>query len=502
LARKRKLETEPDKPTRGHGQPQRAQTPEGRLLAAVFEHTTAGLAWFDRDFRFLRTNPAYDRATGRKGEELLGRSLPDVFPSEELQAAFEWVRDTGEANLFREFPYWFEDQPDRGVTYWDWTLTPVKDDQGQVESLVASISEVTHYVRAREAIAAAERQREQQRRLLEAIVENTRSQLAYLDRGFNFVQVNSAYAQGSGHAREELIGRNHFDLFPNAENQATFERVRDTGEAVEYREKPFEYADQPERGVTYWDWTLAPIRDEQGAVQGLVLSLTDMTAQVRAREQLLEAERARTRLAETLADEISHRMKNNLAIVAGLLLMQIADEPQDSRLAAVIREAVARLRAFAVVHEVMYSTHLECVELLSAVRSVAAISRELHYERHLEMAVRGDEVSYPARSATNICVVANELITNGIKHGRADASGSLKVRVRLALEDGALRLSVWNSGNPVPAGFDPAAQKTMGLRVVQTVVVDQHGGSFALTPQRGGTLAEIVVADQALREQR
>ncbi len=118
-----------------------------------------------------------------------------------------------------------------------------------------------------------------------AMIDHSQVCLAYLDPQFNFLEVNSAYAMGSGYSREELIGRNHFDLFPHDENQAIFEQARDTGQPVEYRAKPFEFADQPERGVTYWDWTLTPVQDSEGIVQGLVLSLQDVSARVQAQQE-------------------------------------------------------------------------------------------------------------------------------------------------------------------------------------------------------------------------
>lgn len=120
---------------------------------------------------------------------------------------------------------------------------------------------------------------------LTAVFDHTTAQLAIFDRDFNFVNLNSAYAAASGHNREGIIGRNHFDLFPDPENQAIFERVRDTGEPYEAVEKPFQFADQPWRGVTYWNWTLAPIRDEAGKVQRLLLSLLDVTPEVQARKR-------------------------------------------------------------------------------------------------------------------------------------------------------------------------------------------------------------------------
>jgi PAS domain S-box-containing protein len=154
-------------------------------------------------------------------------------------------------------------------------------------------------------LAAAEQQRrraekladalQEERDILEVIMESTEAQLAYLDAQFNFLRVNSAYAQGSGHTKEQLIGHNHFELFPHAENQAIFEQVRDTGEAVAFRAKPFVYSGQPERGITYWDWTLIPIRGQTGKTRALVLSLMDVTEWERSAEEL---EHHRERLQE------------------------------------------------------------------------------------------------------------------------------------------------------------------------------------------------------------
>jgi two-component system NtrC family sensor kinase len=121
------------------------------------------------------------------------------------------------------------------------------------------------------------RRLQRERDLLSTIVENTHAQLAYLDDQFNFVRVNSAYARGSGYSEEELVGRNHFELFPDAEHQAIFERVRDTGEPAAFEARPVVFANRPGLGTTYWDWTLTPVKDGDGRVQGLVLSRIEVT---------------------------------------------------------------------------------------------------------------------------------------------------------------------------------------------------------------------------------
>jgi PAS domain S-box-containing protein len=196
------------------------------------------------------------------------------------------------------------------------TVGPVYDAEGNLISLRWLIRDITQRIQVEEErerlLAQVEQQRQwaeelanslkKKRDTLQTIMENTHAQLAYLDSQFNFVRVNSAYVQGSGHSREELMGRNHFELFPNLEYQAIFERVRETGEPVAFHAKPFEYADQPERGTTYWDWTLVPVKDGDGHVQGLVFSLLDVTERKWAEEDLQNVlEETRQREAEISA---------------------------------------------------------------------------------------------------------------------------------------------------------------------------------------------------------
>ncbi|MDD5128010.1 MAG: PAS domain S-box protein, partial [Dehalococcoidales bacterium] len=126
--------------------------------------------------------------------------------------------------------------------------------------------------------------------LLKALMENTSAHLAYLDPQFNFVMVNSTYASGSGHTAAELIGQNHFAIFPSQENETIFKRARDTGKEQSFHDKPFTYPDQPWRGVTYWDWTLSPVKDSSGKTRGLVLSLVDTTERKKTEEIISQLE--------------------------------------------------------------------------------------------------------------------------------------------------------------------------------------------------------------------
>ncbi len=148
-----------------------------------------------------------------------------------------------------------------------------------VTERVALLAELTGEQRRTAELAEALRR---ERDLQQTLLEHANACLVYLDRDFNFVRMNAAYEVVCQRPRSEMLGRNHFELFPNAENEAIFCRVRDTGQPAAYMAKPFEFADQPWRGVTYWDWTLTPVKTPAGEVEGLVFSLVEVTERVLA----------------------------------------------------------------------------------------------------------------------------------------------------------------------------------------------------------------------------
>ena len=142
-------------------------------------------------------------------------------------------------------------------------------------------------IRRKQAEEALARERD----LLQSVLDSAgKAHLVYLDRDFNFVRVNETYAATCGYRPAEMAGKNHFALYPCVEIEAIFRQVRDTGEAVEIHDRPFEFPDQTERGVTYWDWTLVPVKDSGGQVTGLIFSLFETTARVRAEAALRESE--------------------------------------------------------------------------------------------------------------------------------------------------------------------------------------------------------------------
>jgi PAS domain S-box-containing protein len=287
-----------------------------RVMNQLLDRMPVGVVVCDQDGRILTTN--------RRGEAILGAGVtgdalgprrtyvalyPDGSPYPDDATPLVRAMRDGEVVTDQEFLIRRQDGMERTIVV---GAAPVRDEEGQIVRGVAVFQDITARKEAErrieELLADSEEQRTQAETLtgllrdewdlVRTVMENTDTHLAYLDRDFNFVRMNAAYARGSGYSPEELLHRNHFELFPNEENQAIFELVRDTGEPFSIQAKPFEYPNQPERGVTYWDWSLVPAFDDAGEVRGLILSLRDVTE----RERLLEETRRQREFLEHLID--------------------------------------------------------------------------------------------------------------------------------------------------------------------------------------------------------
>jgi two-component system, NarL family, sensor histidine kinase UhpB len=139
---------------------------------------------------------------------------------------------------------------------------------------------------------------------LESFFMHTITPLVFLDPDFNFIRVNEAYATACNRNASEFPGHNHFEFYPDAENEAIFKRVVETKKPYQAVAKPFVFPDHPEWGVTYWDWVLFPVLDNKGKVAFLVFSLQEVTERALAEHAIYESEKKYRSLIEQASDGI------------------------------------------------------------------------------------------------------------------------------------------------------------------------------------------------------
>jgi two-component sensor histidine kinase len=175
-----------------------------------------------------------------------------------------------------------------------------------------------------------------------------------------------------------------------------------------------------------------------------------------------------------LAQEIHHRVKNNLQTVASLLRLQSRAEGVDPREA--LEHSVNRILAIAAVHESLTEQRDEDVELAELIdRLRAMLVQGLGGGRNVQ--ARLEPVALAGSRATALALVFSELLQNALEHGAGT------VRIELARRDGDVVLAIADEG----AGAAGAAAGT-GLSIVRALVADELQGSFALE----GPRAEVI----------
>jgi two-component sensor histidine kinase/putative methionine-R-sulfoxide reductase with GAF domain len=190
-------------------------------------------------------------------------------------------------------------------------------------------------------------------------------------------------------------------------------------------------------------------------------------------------EHGRAVMRGVLAQEIHHRVKNNLQTVASLLRLQSRAVGVDPREA--LEHSVNRILAIAAVHEVLTEQRDEDVELAELIdRLRAMLVQGIGAGREVD--ARLEPVSLGGSRATALALVFSELLQNALEHG----SGG--VRIELARRNGDVVLAIGDDG----PGPDGAAAGT-GLSIVRALVRDELRGSFDLRSEsENGTRAEVV----------
>src|SRR3954447_24896801 len=183
-------------------------------------------------------------------------------------------------------------------------------------------------------------------------------------------------------------------------------------------------------------------------------------------------EHGRAVMRGVLAQEIHHRVKNNLQTVASLLRLQARADGVDPRRA--LDDSVNRILAIAAVHEVLTEQREDDVELADLLERLRAM---LVQGLGAAKSVSADlePVSLAGNRATALALVFSELLQNALEHG------GQSVRVELARRDGEVVLAIADDGGGI-AG-DPATGT--GLSIVRALVEEELGGRLSLDSSRG-----------------
>jgi two-component system, sensor histidine kinase PdtaS len=208
-----------------------------------------------------------------------------------------------------------------------------------------------------------------------------------------------------------------------------------------------------------------------------------------AREETLRAEKSELlRHHDMLRQEFEHRLINGLQMIASLLSLQSQTVTAEASAQLII--ASRRVDALGRVHRRLHLLdHQRNVEFKQYLEHLCEDLAGLLVPEGSSWAivVEGENVEIPTALGIPLGLIVNELITNSVKY----AQGNISVRFETA-STGVHTLSVSDDGPGLPAGFDPAQSRGLGMKIVRSLVY-QIGGALRILPGDHGVGTRFAV---------
>lgn len=309
---------------------------------------------------------------------------------------------------------------------------------------------------------------------------------------------NDAFLALTGYGRGEVIGRNCRFLQGPETDPVTVAELREAVRAG--RDVNLEIVNYRKDGSRFWNSVfLSPVRNRTGEIVYFFGSALDVTARKAAeqaeRENLKSDIHVRARELElaleqktSLLHEVDHRVKNNLQLISSLLLLQTRRTPDEGTRRA-LRSMLERVGAIATVHRRLFQggdvQRFDVSDFLrDLVNDLAASARRDDLKLQLDL----ESVAIPASQAAPLALVANELISNSLRHAYPEGQAG-EIIIRCHRLDGAFDLEVTDSGVGLPA---PAERNGFGLTIVQ-LLAQQLKARLSLDNAQPGVRAVVTV---------
>lgn len=190
--------------------------------------------------------------------------------------------------------------------------------------------------------------------------------------------------------------------------------------------------------------------------------------------------------------EIHHRVKNNLQTVASLLRLH-ARRAESKETKEALKDSINRVNSIAIVHDYL-SKDDDVFDIQKAAKGIydellkSMVSPELKLETSFSM----EEINLPAKKANDVALVLNELLQNALEHGFEKAKEG-KLDVSFKEYEKEYILEIQDNGKGLPKDFDITKTKSLGLKIIRTMVVADLKGTFDLISLEKGTLARVKI---------
>lgn len=311
--------------------------------------------------------------------------------------------------------------------------------------------------------------------LLAEILDSADDAVVTIGQSGTILAFNQAACRMFGHAPEEIVGQNLNVLLPPRVREVHAQHVDD------FAKSPTSSRAMAQRS------TISGVRrngEEFPAEASISKVVSDgqviLTAFVRDVSDRVDTERQLRRAVEekeVLLGEIHHRVRNNLQVISSLLNLQ-ARATNDRDLRRAFDDSQSRVQSMALIHQQLYeASSYANIDLADYIRRLTSHLMHAYGEstEHIDLKIEINDISLAVSRAAPCGLIVNELVSNSLKYAFVDGRpGTIYIRAT-AQPDNSICLTVGDDGPGLPPEVGFWNTKTLGLRLVRTLVRQLDG---------------------------
>lgn len=357
------------------------------------------------------------------------------------------------------------------------------DSNGELVRMTGFYQDVTDQVKAQKELKHREK-------LFESLFLNSPVAIAMIDTDGEVKKINSSFESLFGYSQQELIGK---DLLKHQLPEERYDEIEGIYKNVFSNDGTSKYYE--DRRIT-----------KNGEVKDLLVGAlpviidgepigafgiyTDITKLRSIEKDLKDSLKEK----EVLLSEIHHRVKNNLAIISGLLMLEAMNWEDETEVHQVLMQSKLRIHSMAKIHEKLYES--DSFANLNLENYITELVETIYdsvqgQENDVKVNLDCDEMELNINQALPCALILNELVTNSFKYA-FDGESEGKLKVKFKDEDDSVRIVVEDNGPGLPENFEEMTKESLGHKLVSQLVKQLDGDINVKSGKDLGTCYEVI----------
>lgn len=310
----------------------------------------------------------------------------------------------------------------------------------------------------------AEEQLRKNEEMFRQLFQNSPIAIALMDKRQEIRHVNDAFSDTFGYETNEIEGLNIDQLIvPEHETEV----AREISNAIFDGETSFHTGTRLCKDGSFVEVLIygVPVR-----VDGKTVAIFGIYVDISERKEAEEKVRKSLKEKEVLLAEIHHRVKNNLAVITGLLELQAHNTSSDEAI-DVLEISQMRINSIALIHEKLYQNenlseicfkqYLQ--ELIDVILSSMASP-----QTQIDVSIHADPVKLTVNQGIPCGLILNEILTNAFKHAYPHKDeGHIEVNLDKRGDD--IYLSIVDNGIGIPDEVNLENPTSLGIKLIRTL---------------------------------